>query len=180
MRLHLSFHRHLSWLSVLALQGCFLFSSGVEPSELDLGATAVIESAFRQDLRSPHLYHSTDGLSTLVGIRQCGGASHSASRARTRQLFVGFAGVKVEQQSQLNVEGIAVDRAQVSAALDSVPVRALTYSFGSSACAFDLVLWSAQPRESSPAAGAAQSDSFLASQRALETLFPRLIPALVR
>lgn len=163
----------------LAMQGCWLFSSTVEPREVDLARSSALSPVFRQDPKNWALYHSADGTSSLVGIKQCGEGLRFGSLARTRQLFVGFAGVKVEKQSELRVGEVTIERALVSAALDAVPVQALTYSFGGGGCAFDLVLWSNTSGQSAPKS-TPTPNSIAATQQAFEGLLPQLIPDLTR
>jgi hypothetical protein len=81
----------------------------------------------------------------------------------------------------VGVNGTTVERATVAATLDTVPVRAVTYSFitDSSACLVDLVLWAAEPSRK-PGDTSAPGSTLQSAQQSLENLLPQLIPTLVR
>ncbi|NDC38663.1 MAG: hypothetical protein EBZ48_11505 [Proteobacteria bacterium] len=172
--------RVIALCSALVLQGCFLFATGTVPTELDLSEGTALESVFAPDAHNPHLYRSKDGTVKMVGIKQCGATKTRAALARTRQLFVGFSAVRVDANSQMQVGGIPVERATISATLDSAAVSVLTYSFAGAECLFDLVLWSTHPAISATTDVSGPQEPLQAAQRAFEPLLVELIPAIVR
>ena len=161
--------------ATLACCGCVLFppSRSYQLVELpDLRDSK--ESGFSAETGDPTVLRAAGGAARVTAIRECDIDVPTPPLSRTRQLFVGFKEVKLPVASMLEIDGVPVQRTSISANLDEVPLSVVDYSFKTSECAFDIILWTPGGVVGAPDPG------FEQSKQQLEAYLPNIVPSLTR
>jgi hypothetical protein len=165
----------------VCLVGCSIFGVDSDPAGIEKPRLAAISDYLSQDRDEPAMYHFGEGNTKLAAMRRCGKPSKSSALAQIRQLFVGFSDVQMSQTKQLEIGGVPVQRADVSATLDGVKVSAISYAFSNSNCSYDLVLWCAATATNDQDQNQQSlRDTLASAQKKLEGALPELLPTILR
>lgn len=144
-------------LLVAVLFGC---SSTPPPTSISLGREQLQVHGCTK--LSKHMSTVVYSCSTSSGpifvstLKDCSIDEKFTFQATTRQLLVGFVGLKVVSQEPVKLGSTPALQSVVQGALDADPIVMTTFTFRKDKCVTDLVLWRGNPNKD-------ESESFIAT-----------------